>query len=219
MAYFLCFFQGLKPWIAVFSSFPGHGVLWISITTFVLICLTTLIFTSRKQKPSLLVQEKSSTISSECSADVVEVESVEAEDPIIQINKESDDEEPDDHEEYLVRSSQDLYSESDIASMDQYSTSSEDSDQTNYSRQKRPDCSDDSMSDEEGLIEIAIPSGQYLSPEKDMKKKKLTDFSQEAKFQSIPLEFLAEINEMNEEDNLIEIDIYMGSIKCSKFGI
>lgn len=220
MAYFLCFFQGLKPWIAVFSSFSGNGVLWVSITTFALICLPTLIFTSWKQKPGPLVQEKSSSISSECSADVIEVESVEAENgPIVQINLEKDEKEPDDREEYLVRSSQDLYSESDNASMDQYSTSSEDSDRTNYSGQKQPDCSDDSMSDEEGLIEIAIPSGQYLSPEKEVKKKRLTDFSQEAKFQSIPLEFLAEINEMNEEDNLIEIDIYMGSIKCSRFAI
>ncbi|KAL2493752.1 uncharacterized protein Fot_37509 [Forsythia ovata] len=204
MAYFLCFFQGLKPWIAVFSSFFDHGVLWISITTFVLILLSTLIFTSWKQKRSPK------------QADFVEVESVvEAEsEAIVQINEEENyDDEIRDHEEYLIRSSQDLYSESDIASMDQYSTSSEDSDQTNYwpySGQKQEP--DDSMSDEEGLIEIAIPSGQYLSPEKDMKKKKLTE-------KSIPLEFLSEINEMNEEDNLIEIDIYMGSIKCSRFAI
>ncbi|KAL2474467.1 putative myelin transcription factor 1-like protein [Abeliophyllum distichum] len=163
MAYFLCFFQGLKPWIAVFSSFSDHGVLWISITTFVSILLSTLIFTSWKQKPSLK------------QADFVEVEQVEAEsEAIVQINEEEENyDESRDHEEYLIRSSQDLYSESDIASMDQYSTSSEDSDQTNYwpytGQKQEPD---DSMSDEEGLIEIAIPSGQYLSPQKDMKRRR-----------------------------------------------
>jgi hypothetical protein len=33
------------------------------------------------------------------------------------------------------------------------------------------------------------------------------------------MELLAELNEMNEEENLIEIDISMGSIKCPRFEI
>ncbi|XP_019460208.1 PREDICTED: uncharacterized protein LOC109359963 isoform X2 [Lupinus angustifolius] len=57
------------------------------------------------------------------------------------------------------------------------------------------DNSDGSISDEESLIEIALPSGHQ---------------------QTIIREFLAEFNE---EENLIEIDISMGSIKYSRFEI
>ncbi|CAA0837047.1 Unknown protein [Striga hermonthica] len=73
---------------------------------------------------------------------------------------------------------------------------------------ERLDCSEEdqgSISDEEGLIEIAIPSGHSVLPEKDMFLDDDLSSSRCCKL-------------MNEEDNLIEIDIYMGSIKCcSKF--
>ncbi|GER48268.1 FGGY family of carbohydrate kinase [Striga asiatica] len=59
------------------------------------------------------------------------------------------------------------------------------------------------ISDEEGLIEIAIPSGHFV-PEKDGPPMFLDDLSCSKLLSA-------------EEDNLIEIDIYMGSIKCSKF--
>ena len=72
--------------------------------------------------------------------------------------------------------------------------------------------SDGSISDEESLIEIALPSGLYVSP-----KFKLQSFSAEAILfkQHGLMELLAEIN----EENLIEIDISMGIIKCSRFEI
>lgn len=66
---------------------------------------------------------------------------------------------------------------------------------------------DGSISDEESLIEISLPSGHLM----DKHKQK---FNQ----QSL-MELLAEFNEMFEEENLIEIDISMGSIKCSRFEI
>nr|GMC77125.1 Eukaryotic translation initiation factor 3 subunit C like [Ipomoea batatas]GME11950.1 Eukaryotic translation initiation factor 3 subunit C like [Ipomoea batatas] len=62
-----------------------------------------------------------------------------------------------------------------------------------------PHCSSDcSISDEESLIELALPSGHFLGLQKPA------------------VDLFAEINE---EDNMIEIDIYMGSIKCSRFEI
>lgn len=124
--------------------------------------------------------------------------------------------------EETLMASQDLYSESE--SMDQCSsTSSEDhsSDmEWPYNMGQRVDCSDGSISDEESLIEIAIPSGQFVSHEKDLRWnvkccKLSQDFcDQESMYQK---DFWAEIYEMNEEDNLIEIDINIGSIKCSSF--
>lgn len=85
-----------------------------------------------------------------------------------------------------------------------------------------PDCSDGSITDEESLIEISIPSGHYVGQKEEEPKfslkQKFTDFTPDSIFQQNCLaDLLAEINEMNEEDdNLIEIDISMGSIKCSR---
>ncbi|KAL3615338.1 hypothetical protein CASFOL_040999 [Castilleja foliolosa] len=82
-----------------------------------------------------------------------------------------------------------------------------------YNMSERLDCSDGSISDEESLIEIAIPSGQFVSQRKMFKYDELKCCS---KLCADSKDFLADISE---EDNLIEIDIYMGSIKCSKFVI
>lgn len=166
-----------------------------------------------KHQPS--VQENTLINSADCSCDDLgAVPSVQAETDMKKAAVK------DNGQGFLI-ASQDLYSESE--SMDQCSsTSSEDhsSDiEWPYNMGQRLDCSDDSISDEESLIEIAIPSGQFVSPEKDprfnLKCCKLSeDFSpQESMFHK---DFCADINE---EDNLIEIDIYMGSIKCSSFEI
>jgi hypothetical protein len=65
--------------------------------------------------------------------------------------------------------------------------------------------------------------GQYVGEKPKVNKqqqKVAADFSPESFFQPHCLmELLSDINEMNEEDNLIEIDISMGSIKCSRFEI
>lgn len=66
---------------------------------------------------------------------------------------------------------------------------------------------DGSISDEESLIEISLPSGHLMDKHKQ-------EFNQQRL-----MELLAEFNEMFEEENLIEIDISMGSIKCSRFEI
>ncbi|OMO89730.1 hypothetical protein COLO4_19617 [Corchorus olitorius] len=137
------------------------------------------------------------------------------------------------HHDYLVRFP-DVMSENEC--VDQMSTT-EDSEVDWPFRDKMdqsPDYSDDgSISDEDSLIEISLPGGHYVShshkEEKDQPNNKflslqqkiqLPDLTPESFFQQRSLmELLAELNEMNEEENLIEIDISMGSIKCSRFEI
>ena len=84
-----------------------------------------------------------------------------------------------------------------------------------------------SISDEESLIEISLPTGHYVSHEfEDEEEEEEDDMS--SCYQELPefekqrknlMELLAEINDINEEENLIEIDISMGSIKYSRFEI
>ncbi|PKU84770.1 hypothetical protein MA16_Dca008180 [Dendrobium catenatum] len=80
--------------------------------------------------------------------------------------------------------------------------------------------SENSISDDESLIEIALPDGRYIDfgkissePEHEL----LLDYLPKSLFlQHGLMELLLEINE---EDNMIEIDIAMGSIKCPRFQI
>ena len=92
--------------------------------------------------------------------------------------------------------------------------------------EQNPEITDDSTSedDEEGLIEITIPGSDHstgLSEEpKENLKSNLPTFLPESIFKhQDPVEVLAEMNEVNEEENLIEIDISIGSIKCPRFEI
>ncbi|KAE8685883.1 hypothetical protein F3Y22_tig00111088pilonHSYRG00079 [Hibiscus syriacus] len=92
---------------------------------------------------------------------------------------------------------------------------------------RTPDWSDDgSISDEDSLIEISLPGGHYVKRKEQQPNNKysmqpkLPEFMPDSIFQQRSImEFLAEFNDMNEEENLIEIDISMGSIKCSRFEI
>ena len=71
--------------------------------------------------------------------------------------------------------------------------------------------SDCSMSDDEdSLIEIALPGQESDYSKEDAKQKPRSN---------LPGELFGEIHEVNEEENLIEIDISIGSIKCSRFEI
>ncbi|KAK7276963.1 hypothetical protein RIF29_18112 [Crotalaria pallida] len=79
---------------------------------------------------------------------------------------------------------------------------------------------DDVVEEEDSLIEIKLPSSHLngliedAGPQRKMESN-LTVFLPESIFkQQGLLELLAEINEMNEDDSLIEIDISMGSSKC-----
>ncbi|KAB1215107.1 hypothetical protein CJ030_MR4G016282 [Morella rubra] len=85
--------------------------------------------------------------------------------------------------------------------------------------------SDVSVSDEDddSLIEISLPESKSGCLEEEPKQKPESNFPDllpESVLQQQGLmELLAEINEMNEEENLIEIDLSMGSIKYSRLEI
>ncbi|KAI0525200.1 hypothetical protein KFK09_004592 [Dendrobium nobile] len=79
--------------------------------------------------------------------------------------------------------------------------------------------SENSISDDESLIEIALPDGRYIDFGKISSEfeHELLDYLPKSLFlQHGLMELLLEINE---EDNMIEIDIAMGSIKCPRFQI
>ncbi|GAV68806.1 hypothetical protein CFOL_v3_12309 [Cephalotus follicularis] len=81
--------------------------------------------------------------------------------------------------------------------------------------------SEDDDGEEDGLIEIAITDSEIMDLKEEKKETRdsnLLDILPLSMFKQPGLmELLAEINEVNEEDDLIEIDISMGSIKCSRF--
>lgn len=80
--------------------------------------------------------------------------------------------------------------------------------------------SDDDDDDDESLIEIALPEGRYAGDHDGGGPADLSEFSRPResvlKQNGLMDQLLAEISE---EDNLIEIDIARGSIKCSRLGI
>ncbi|XP_057506550.1 uncharacterized protein LOC130789759 [Actinidia eriantha] len=201
MACSMCFFKSplkciyvLVPFLACFA-FVDCGF-WPLLFTISLVILSSIVFTFSNHKPALVQTpvEKDEKCSSEVETTVEEQGSCQ------------------------ISPLDDSFSESD-QSIDESSVTDQDSEAAwpYYSGDvdPSPDDSDGSISDEESLIEIALPSGHYVGFEKE--EPKLSS-QQQQKFHSL-IEFLADINEVNEEDNLIEIDISMGSIKCSSFEI
>ncbi|CAD5179296.1 unnamed protein product [Musa acuminata subsp. malaccensis] len=86
--------------------------------------------------------------------------------------------------------------------------------------------SEDSISDDENLIEISLPDGHFVAPEKPKAlMKPLPDTRRGFLTNRLPDSVLRQhglmelLSEINEEDNLIEIDITRGSIKYSREGI
>ncbi|CAL9121674.1 unnamed protein product [Musa textilis] len=88
------------------------------------------------------------------------------------------------------------------------------------------DSSEDSISDDENLIEISLPDGHFVAPEKPKALLKplphtrrgfLTNLLPDSVLRQHGLMEL--LSDINEEDNLIEIDITKGSIKYSREGI
>ncbi|KAI3755671.1 hypothetical protein L1987_55477 [Smallanthus sonchifolius] len=103
-------------------------------------------------------------------------------------------------------------SESEI--IDQFSCTSEEDcgfDGWNYSGEgcRRLDCSDGSISDEESLIEIELLGGHSVGFKED-KDEEEPKFCRRQKSPDSVLGW----PEMNEEENMIEIDLSVGSIKC-----
>ncbi|CAE5973047.1 unnamed protein product [Arabidopsis arenosa] len=76
---------------------------------------------------------------------------------------------------------------------------------------------DGAIPDDESLIELSLPSGHYVGHHYTSNKNNLYLHN---KVQDFPLfDLLTELNDFIEEDNLIEIDISIGSIKYSRFEI
>lgn len=215
--------------VLILAGFLGYGLLSIFLTSTALI-LSSLILTFSKQKQTqvqksvtdeIVLPDQAST--SPYIEDVISK-------PLV-LEKEFVTEEEEEEEgrgqvdEYLVRSSQVITSESDCLGR---SSTSEDSEVEWLFQDKMfqsRDCSDGSISDEDSLIEISLPGGHYICDHEEDEviynlQNKLPDFAPGSFFKQHGLmELLAELNEMNEEENLIEIDISMGSIKCPRFEI
>ncbi|KAJ0110994.1 hypothetical protein Patl1_01830 [Pistacia atlantica] len=224
MASPFCFFKKpLISWVVVlvlspvFAGFFSFGFLSSVLLTAIVLIISTVFFTLTKQKPASVVNNSVTEEAIPESTDDLQ-DDVSMKQPENEEEQEGESIEHQIHHDYSNRSSADLLSEG--ASFNQLSTS-EDSEVDWPFRDivyQSPDCSDGSISDEESLIEIALPSGHYVGHKEEVVPK-FSSLQQSILKQHSLMELLAEINDMNEEDNLIEIDISMGSIKCSRFEI
>ncbi|KAG4139517.1 hypothetical protein ERO13_D07G198400v2 [Gossypium hirsutum] len=219
-----CLFLLKNPvsWVVVLAplitsaSFFIFGSLSIFFTSTVLI-LSTVVFILSKRKLKLVVESVEEDIH----------KSVEESSPQIQpegeLNKQnSKDQEGASYDHQIhdcIAKSPDVLSEKECVNDDQLPTT-EDS-EVDWSFRDNRDGTPDWSDDEDSLIEISLPGGQYQPNNKyGSMQQKLPEFMPESIFQQRSLmELLAELNDMNEEENLIEIDISMGSIKYSRFEI
>ncbi|KAK8717808.1 hypothetical protein V6N13_045062 [Hibiscus sabdariffa] len=217
------------------TSLLIFGSLSIFFTSTVLI-LSTLLFILSKRKLKLAEESVEEDIHESVEESTLQTEGIPASRQQLEteINKQNSEEESGsyDHQihDYMVKSPDVL---SEIECVDYQLSTTEDSEvewpfRDNMDR--TPDWSDDgSIPDEDSLIEISLPGGHYVRHKEEEEEEpnnkysmqqKLPDFKPESIFQQRSImEFLAELNDMNEEENLIEIDISMGSIKCSRFEI
>ncbi|KAF5459521.1 hypothetical protein F2P56_023462 [Juglans regia] len=236
MASALCCFRNPLPWFAVLApliflisaGFSGLGfssLFQLSSTVFI---LSAMYFTFSKHKPVVAENREDQDIGSEqeSSSQMEDVSESQPESETKTQEDKSEEGKSEIHDHLVTSPNYNSLSESEWQYKYYLSTSEESEVEWPFRDQKldqSPDCSDGSISDEESLIEIALPSGQYVGHNEVMKTKdkkqheKVPDFSQESIFQ--PRCLMELLSEMNEEDNLIEIDISMGSIKCSRFEI
>ncbi|GMN27622.1 hypothetical protein TIFTF001_001737 [Ficus carica] len=234
MVNYLCSLRKLLvPWL-ILVGFLGLGYSFSIFLTSTILILSTIFFPFPKPKPVDPIHENENPpekihvlnlISSDhhqkfpiphLEDQVKEPQEEEKEEETTPQMKEAQQ-----HQDMMISHSASSHnSESECSTLDHdHSSTTEDSEAEWPFGRKSAVFSDDdgSISDEESLIEIALPSGHYvghnhhhphLFPDCIFKQR------------SLIMELLAEINnDINEEDNLIEIDISMGSIKCSRFEI
>ncbi|MBA0823124.1 hypothetical protein Goarm_019875 [Gossypium armourianum] len=195
----------------VLTSFLGLGFYVILFTTTILIISTSFLVKFSKKSNGVLVENPSSTklqvedevLTPLLMNETVSDAAIEADNGIVN--------------EFQVDDSLDLTSGREYVEMkwmisgnvernreisDEYSTSEE---------------------DDEGLIEIALPSndttGLNEEPKPNLQSNLPTLVPEPIFHQQDLVELSEEINEVNEEENLIEIDISMGSIKFPTFEI
>ncbi|GMG98757.1 hypothetical protein Nepgr_000597 [Nepenthes gracilis] len=222
----MCFLRNPLLWFVflasylIFAVFSGCGILSFFLTTSALI-LGTALFTLLTPR-SIAAQKSLSRESKNDSDEINHIQKKEAEE--IQFSSESGSNITQEKRgqqrernhvcDYLNGSPEAL---SDSESLDHTSTS-EDS-RSGWQFRETRGCSSGSISDEESLIEIALTNGHFDGPKQQSQQHHWPDHCSMFGRQSLMMELQAEINEMNEEDNLMEIDITMGSIKCSRFEI
>ncbi|KAF3443244.1 hypothetical protein FNV43_RR12926 [Rhamnella rubrinervis] len=232
-----CLFKTPPPWkvalapLLIFVGFLGSGFFTIFLITYTILILSTALFTISKHKPVQPVHDENLY---EEEQNAVLTTPDDLEDMSKPQHDENQTKEANDHYHDHIVASQasspgcDLSENDQDQSLDEHLSTSEDSE---VGHDQSPDYSDGSISDEESLIEIALPSGHYVG--RNYYKEEHTNLNT-ILHQKVPdllptadtifgkrslMELLAEINEMNEEENLIEIDISMGSIMCSRFEI
>lgn len=224
-------FRSPLPWFAVLApllvsaGYLGFGFFSLLVTSTVLI-LSTVYFTFSKNKPIVAEreEEEEEVVSRPDQESSSQMEDVSVPQP------ESDTATQKEIQDAMHRIADHSVPSTDSLSESEglYRLSTSEESEVDWpfrdNADHSPDYSDGSISDEESLIEIALPSGQYVGHTEEKpkvnKQPKVPDFSPESFFQPRCLmELLSDINEMIEEENLIEIDISMGSIKCSRFEI
>ncbi|PPS04240.1 hypothetical protein GOBAR_AA16433 [Gossypium barbadense] len=196
----------------VLTSFLGLGFYVILFTTTILIISTSFLVKFSKKSNGVLVENPSST-KLQVEAEVltpllmnktVSDASIEADNGIVN--------------EFQVDDSLDLTSERENVEMKWMISGNEE-----RNREISDEYSTSEEDDEEGLIEIAIPSndptGLNEEPKPNLQSSLPTLLPEPMFHQQDLVELLEEINEVNEEENLIEIDISMGSIKFPTFEI
>ncbi|XP_056164235.1 uncharacterized protein LOC130137359 [Syzygium oleosum] len=209
--------------LLILAGFWGSGLLTTVLVSSILLVLasSTLFFNFPKQKPVLVEEPVGETVyTSTPETRLLHMTGFAAEKEILEENGAFS------VDEFLARSSTsaDSLLESECLNP---SCSSEDDCEAEWPIFREKDCcSDGSISDEESLIEIAIPTGHYVGGHKKKevhKLKKMPDSPHSVSEGNGPMDyfFSDEVSGIHycEEENLIEIDISIGSIKCSRFQI
>lgn len=231
----ICLALVLVPCL-VLSCFLGFGLLSFIVTVSILILSTIyLVKFSRKQQQQLLTYVDEKAIQNENPMCDSVLENEPDDEKIEQvIENVARDKAAQESEVGFVHEPEDFPSDSDTIDRDSVSSENIELDWVrgnNIVGQNGLVISSGSVSedDEDGLIEIAIPGSTDHSTcnlsEEEPRQKVLSnnlpdDFLPESFMrQQGLLEIFADVNEVNEEENLIEIDISMGSIKCPRFEI
>lgn len=208
----------------------GFGFSSVLVTSLLLI-LSTLLFTLFTKQKLVIDQESIHQEKNSMRQQPDQTEAVKPQNEEVQELRKADDDEQQIQQDYSIKTSSQVFLSESDRSLNHLSSSEESEVEWPFRDivYQSPDCSDRSISDEEtDLIEISLPSGHYVghyNKEEAPNNKfhlPVPDFSTPSmnlKQHSLMELLAAEINDMNEEDNLIEIDISMGSIMCSRFEI
>jgi len=236
-------FRSPVPWLAALGSFLAlaysteFGSLIVFFTSSAVILYPLMVSCSKSCQQKLAHQEDPTSPEDEDTSDVdkkgcsvpedsrqnLEPSVFELEHEGASKGDEMSEKKQDRKEREVVQSSSEALSDSE--SFD-HTTSSEDSENDWISRENlshSTQFSDGSISDEESLIEITLPEGHYVQSKIQEYQQQPHGYGFQQKWPDCSMEsHFRQVNWMEmlmEEENLIEIDIGMGSIKYSRFEI